>query len=164
MSTRAEQFRRFVPRRERVEWRAGWWKDSEAGCRARGEQRRAGDIETRTVTDKPSVNYKLLRDVPRLRKAPRYSLNRGADKAVRWNAKGCTREGAQHDHANGAALRKVFARESMFKACRSLIYLYSTFIHLIFSENSRRSTDNLTKWRRTVPTIRIIYDVHNKIS
>jgi len=55
--------------------------------RARGEQRRMGDIETRTVTDKPSVNYKLLRDVPRLRKAPGISLNRGADKAVRCTSK-----------------------------------------------------------------------------
>jgi len=90
MSTGAKQFRRFVARRERVDWKAGWWKDtgkeSKAGCRAWGEQRRTEDIETRTVTDKPSVNYKLLRDVPRLRKAS-ISLNRGADKAVRCTSK-----------------------------------------------------------------------------
>lgn len=55
--------------------------------RARGEQRRTGDIETRTVTDKPSVNYKLLQDVPCLRKAPGIFLNRGADKAVRCTSK-----------------------------------------------------------------------------
>lgn len=89
MSTRAEQFRRFVARRERVEREGGPGDGKIRGkrtgrrCRARGEQRRTGDIETRTVTDKPSVNYKLLRDVPRLRKArPDVSLNQGADKAL----------------------------------------------------------------------------------
>jgi len=55
--------------------------------RARGDQRRMGDIETRTVTDKPSVNYKLLRDVLRLRKSFGTFLNRDVDKAVRCTLK-----------------------------------------------------------------------------
>lgn len=125
MSTGAEQFRRFVARRERVEWKAGWWKDtgkeSEAGCRAR-EQRRTGDIETRTVTDKPSVNYKLLQDVPRLRKVPSISLNRGADKAVRCTSK---RKRLHERRCSTITqtvatmqIRQVFACESLFPCTR----------------------------------------------
>jgi len=112
------------------------YEKRERGGVPRGEQRRMGDIETRTVTDKPSVNYKLLRDVPRLRKAPGISLNRSADKAVRCTSKTqkVVRERVQHNHANGRNnIRRVFIRESSspFKAYKHIKrenYISSSFI------------------------------------